>query len=404
MVPIDSSTPTLADYAAAHGLPHRTASLALPKATQLMRHGFLQEVRSVAQGELPGGLHGWLAQLDYAYEGRTDIERSPFTVVLTEAAASAGYAIRVLCHDRDLSKRDRANPDADRQVVKLDDRGVRLESDGFLARYAVSTDADQDQLAVWQLFSPTLIDWLTREAPADFSFELQDGALACFVPGYVAEPAALDALCAGAARVFSRVGQIDGDGRPRTPAIAGEGTRGDVIDRELAAHPFATPPKSVKTAAKAFRSGLLLGHHAWALGAEAFFRAHAAALGFTPLDPSAFRAGHLTTALPGLLGQVATGRLSAADPEAFLVLTDSEDFDDMGWSNLVVDLDSPLRGLALAQQTPRGDSTVRGSLMVGTDGRSLIISALDGGPRDRSGAELEAFFAAARDLVAGGPG
>ena len=101
---------------------------------------------------------------------------------------------------------------------------------------------------------------------------------------------------------------------------------------------------------------------------------------------------------------MAAGRLSADDPEAFLVLTDSEDFDDMGWSNLVVDIDSPLRGLALAQQTPRGDSAERGSIIVGTDGRSLIISALDGGPRERTGPELEAFLAAARGLVGGGRG
>ncbi len=402
MVPIDPSTPTLADYAAAHGLTHRTASLALPKATQLMRHGFLQEVRSVARGDLPGGLpDGWLAQLDYAYEGHTDIERSPFTLVLTEAAASAGYAVRVLCHDRGLSKRDRANPDSDRQVVKLDDHRVQLESTGFLARYAVSTDADQDQVAVWQLFSPGLIEWLTNEAPAGLSFELQDGALSCFVPGYLAEPAALDALCAGAARVFSRVEEIDGDGSRRAPAAGGDGTRREVIERELAAHPFAQPPKSIKAAAKAFRRGLVLGDHAWALGAEAFFRSHAAALGFTPMEPSAFRAGHLTTALPGLLRCAAVGTLPDSDAEAFLVLTDSEDFDDMGWSNLVVDLDSPLRGVALAQRTPRGDSTVRGSMMAGTDGRSLILSALDGGPRDRTAPELEAFVAASRELVAG---
>lgn len=402
MVSIDSQTPTLADYAAAHGLSHRTASLALPKATQLMRHGFLQEVRSVARGDLPGGVRdGWLAQLDYAYEGHNDIERSPFTLVLTEAAASAGYAVRVLCHDRGLSKRDQANPDADRQVVKLDDRGVRLESTAFLARYAVSTDADQDQVAAWQLFSPGLIDWLTSEAPAGFSFELQDGALCCFVPGYVADPAALDALCDGAGRVFARVEQIDGDGRSPTPTTAGEGTRGEQIDHELAEHPFATPPKSVKAAAKAFRSGLLLGDRAWALGAEAFFRSHAVALGFTPMDPSAYRATHVATALPGLLQHAAAGRLPGDEADAFLVLTNSEDFDDMGWTNLVVELDSPLRGMALAQATPRGDSTKRGSMLVGTDGRSLILSALDGGPRERSGAELEAFFAAARDLVAG---
>jgi hypothetical protein len=366
-----------------------------------MRHGFLQEVRSVARGNLPGGVRdGWLAQLDYAYEGHTDIERSPFTLVLTGAEASAGYAVRVLCHDRGLGKRDRTNPDSDRQVVKLDDRGVKLESAGFLARYAVSTDADQDQLAVWQLFSPGLIDWLTREAPAGFSFELQDGALSCFVPGFVADPAALDALCEGAGRVFARVEQIDGDGARPAPAAGGDGARGEVVDRELAEHPFATPPKDVKAAAKAFRSGLLLGDHAWALGAEAFFRSHAGALGFTPMETSAYRATHLTTALPGLLRCAAAGSLPDGEAEAFLVLTDSEDFDDMGWSNLVVELDSPLRGMALAQRTPRGDSTVRGSMMVGTDGRSLILSALDGGPRDRSGAELESFIAAARELVA----
>jgi hypothetical protein len=400
MVAIDSSTPTLADYAAAYGLSHRTASLALPKATQLMRHGFLQEVRSVARGDLPGGIRdGWLAQLDYAYEGRGEIERSPFTLVLTGAAASAGYAVRVLCHDRGLGKRDRANPDHDRQVVKLDDRGVRLESDSFLDRYAVSTDADQDQLAVWQLFSPGLIDWLTTAAPTGFSFELQDGALCCFVPGYVAEPGALDALCAGAARVFARVEQIDGDGG-RRGAAGGEETRLEVIDRELAEHPFDRPPQSVKAAAKAFRRGLLLGDQAWALGAEAFFRSHAAAHGFAPLELSDYRAGHLTTALPGVPRRAAVGHTKGSEMEAFLVLTDSEDFEDMGWSNLVVDLDSPLRGLAAVQRTPRGDSAVRGSMMVGTDGRSLILSALDGGPRERSAAELEAFLAAAAELVA----
>jgi hypothetical protein len=393
---IDSPTPTLADYAAAHGLSHRTVSLALPKATQLMRHGFMQEVRSVATGELPGGLaSSWLAQVDYVYEGRNDLERSPFTLVLAEAAASAGYAVRVLCHDQEMDKRDRANPDSDRQVVKLDDRAVRLESTRFLERYAVSTDADQDQLSVWQLFSPGLIDWLTTAAPAGFSFELQDGALCCFVPGYVAEAAELDALCAGAARVFARVGQIEGGG----VGVPRGGTREDAVDRELAAHPFATPAKSVKSAAKAFRSGLTLGDRAWALGAEAFFRSHAAALGFAPVATSAYRAAHLTTFLPGVLQSAAHATLPDGE-EAFLVLTNSEDYDDIGWSNLVVTLDSPLRGMALAARTPRGDAAERGSMMVGADGRSLIFSSLDGGPRERSGAELQAFSAADRDLLA----
>ena len=69
---------SLADYAAAHGLHHRLASLVLPKATQLMRHGFMQETRNIARSTLPGELEGsWLAQVEYAYGGANGIERSP---------------------------------------------------------------------------------------------------------------------------------------------------------------------------------------------------------------------------------------------------------------------------------------------------------------------------------------
>jgi hypothetical protein len=390
-----SQTPTLAAYAATHGLAHREASFGLPKATQLMRHGFMQEVPSLATGELPGGAgQGWLAQVNYAYEGRADIERVPFTLVLVGAMASSEYAIRVLCHDRGLAERERSNPDADREVVKLDDKQVHLESDAFLERYAVSTDADQNQVTVWQLFSPGLIGWLTDEAPAGFSFELQDGALTCFVPGYTAEEEQLDALCAAAGRVLARVTAIDGHGRA---AVAGEeGARGE-FERELAEHPFATPPESVKAASKAFRHGLMLGDHAWDLGAEAFFRAGARQVGFEPVGTAAYRAAHLDTFLPGKLARAAQGQMPSGEP-ASLVLTDSEDYDDMGWTNLVVEAE-PLRAMALAGSVPRGDSAERGSMQVGVDGRSLILTTLDGGRRARTAAEFTKFFAAATELA-----
>jgi hypothetical protein len=389
-------TPTLAAYAARHGLLHRAASFGLPKATQLMRHGFMQEVPSLATGELPGGAgQGWLAQVNYAYEGRGDIERSPFTLVLVGAIASSDYAIRVLCHDRRLDRRDRSNPDADREVVKLDDKEVHLESDRFLERYAVSTDHDQDQIAVWQLFSPGIIQWLTEEAPERFSFELQDGALACFVPGYLVDEDDLDALCAAAGRIFARVAAIDGDGRAATP---GEDSGRGQVERELAEHPFERPPESVKEAAKPFRHGLRLGDRAWALGAEAFFRGQAARVGFEPIGTAAYRAGNLGTFLPGVLARAARGQVGSGE-EAFLVLTDSEDFDDMGWTNLVVEADSPLRAMALAGSVPRGDTAERGSMQVGVDGRSLILTTLDGGRRERNAEEFSTFFAAATELA-----
>jgi hypothetical protein len=375
---------------------HRAASFGLPKATQLMRHGFMQEVPSLATGELPGGAgQGWLAQVNYAYEGRSDIERSPFTLVLVGAMESSDYAIRVLCHDRRLDKRDRSNPDADREVVKLDDKEVHLESDRYLERYAVSTDHDQDQLAVWQLFSPGIIQWLTEEAPERFSFELQDGALACFVPGYVAEDEELDALCAGAGRILARVAAIDGHGRT---AVPGEDSGRGQVERELAEHPFATPPRSVKEAAKAFRHGLRLGDRAWALGAEAFFREQADQVGFEPIGTAAYRSINLETFLPGVLARAARGRVESGE-EAFLVLTDSEDYDDMGWTNLVVQAGSPFQALAVAGSVPRGDTSERGVMQAGTDGRSLILTTLDGGPRERDAEEFATFFAAATELA-----
>jgi hypothetical protein len=394
-------TPTLAAYAAANGLQHRLASFGLPKATQLMRHGFMQEVPSLATGELPQGAgDGWLALVNYAYEGRSDIERSPFTLVLVGVLASTDYAIRVLCHDRRLPERDRSNPDADREVVKLDDKEVRLESDRFLKRYAVSTDGDQDQVAVWQLFSPSLIQWLTDEAPERFSFELQDGALACFVPGYTDDEGELDALCAAAARVLARVTAIDApghDGAGHGAATPADGTRRSQVEQELADHPFASPPPSVKAAAKEFRHGLRLGDQAWALGAEAFFRAQAALAGFGPIAGDVYRAAHLDTFLPGTFTRAAQGRLASGE-EAFLVLTDSEDYDDMGWTNLVVTV-PPLAAMALAQSVPRGDTSVRGTMQAGSDGRALILSTLDGGRRERTAEEFAAFIAAATELT-----
>jgi hypothetical protein len=390
-------SPNLATYAARHGLAHRAASFGLPKATQLMRHGFMQEVPSLASGELPEGAGtGWLALVNYAYEGRSDIERSPFTLALVGAAASNDYAIRVLCHDRGLGERERSNPDADREVVELDDKQVKLESEGFLKRYEVSTDHDQDQLVVWRLFSPSLIAWLTEEAPERFSFELQDGALACFIPGYTADETELDALCAAAARVFARVTSIDGPGHG---ASSGEGTRQGTVERELADHPFAQPPESVKAAAKSFRHGLLLGDQAWALGAEAFFREQAGSVGFEPIAGADYRSHHLDTFLPGSFARAAAGRLASGEA-AFLVLTDSEDYDDMGWTNLVVEVDSPFQALALAQSVPRGDTSEKGVMQVGADGRALLLTTLDGGRRSRTAEEFSRFYAAATELAA----
>jgi hypothetical protein len=392
------ASPNLAGYAAARGLSHRVSSLGLPKATQLLRHGFMNEVPSLVRGDLPGGLtDAWLAQVDYVYAGRNDLKRRYFTIVLIQAPESIGFAERVLCHDRALSELDMANPDAGREVVELDDRAVRLESEDFLRRYSLFTDNDQDELAVWRLFAPSLIDWLTVDAPTGFSFELQDGALCCFVPGTLAAEEELDELCEASARVFREVARVGGASGSRSPAE--EGSRRSRIEQELAEHPFDSPPKSVKAAAKKFGRGPFIGDEAWKLGAESFFREHSRAAGLEWIETSAFRASHMETFLPGVLGHAAKGRLNDAGAESFLVLTDSEDFDGMGWSVLIADIRSPADLLGI-RDAPRGISAERGEVKASTDGRAVILTTLDGGSQGRTAKELQAFLAECRSLLA----
>jgi hypothetical protein len=385
------AAPTLAAYAAQRGLYHRAPSMALPQATQLLRHGFMREVPSLVRGDLPGGLRGaWLAQVDYVFEGRSDLERSYFTLVLVQAPESLGFAVRVLCHDRGLTKLDMTNPDSDREVIEMPDHAVKLESEAFLRRYSVFTDNDQDELSVWRLFAPTLIDWLANDAPAGFSMELQDGALCCFVPGTLSADAEIDALCGGAGRVLEEVARIGEEGG--AAAAARPDDRRTRIDEELAAHPFDEPPKDVKHAAKAFRHGPFIGDDAWKLGGEAFFREAARAAGFEPIAISAYRASHLDTFLPGEIAN------AAVRGETFLVTTDNGEYDDMGWTSLI----APLGPIALGAMASmdRGVSAERGLVKTSMDARSVILSTLDGGPRDRNAAEVSAFLAACQPFLA----
>jgi len=192
----------------------------------------------------------------------------------------------------------------------------------------------------------------------------QDGALCCFVPGTLTEASEIDGLCLASSRVLGEVTRI-GYGTlvesGATPVIDPSSRRGR-IEAELSEHPFSSPPESVKKAARAFKHGLLVGDKAWKLGAEAFFREQMSSAGFQRIEESLYRATHIQTFLPGQINHVAEGKAGTVFENTFLVLTNNTEYESMGWTTLVA------------------------------DGRSLIFSTLDGGPRDRNGKELAAFL------------
>jgi hypothetical protein len=159
----EAARPQLEAYAKERGLLYFD-NWSMPEPTQLLQHGFTEEVPNLVMGDLPGGLQdAWLAHFDYKTIG-SKIHDHLFTVVLARAPRSAVIADRVLCHDRDLSDIDTSNPAAGLELLKLDDREVKVESDAFLKRYAIWTDHDHDEVRAWQVFDPALISWLTDEA------------------------------------------------------------------------------------------------------------------------------------------------------------------------------------------------------------------------------------------------
>lgn len=364
----------------------------LPEATQFLRHGDMQVVPNAGNGTLVGGIeNGWIAHVGYI-DGGSKIRVS--TVTLAHVPASVGFAVRVLCHDRDLSERDASNPGADTEVVELDDRSVQLESERFLRRYKLSTDHDQDQLRVWQLFSPALIHWLTDEAPQDFSFELQDGALCCFVPGVVAEPEALDELCRASARVLERVIELAAESTSTATSTAV--TRDSIVEAELAKHPFETSPKSVRAAARRFGLWLLPGPRAWRLGNEAFFRAYSAGIGFRRIDEAEFRASHYDTPIPGEITQVSTGRLDGIEFDAYLIFTKDSSW---GWTAVVADVGKEINTFAFAK-LPKTEAARAKDIEITGSTDAVIVFWADGGPRRRTRDRLDVFLAEARTLLA----
>jgi hypothetical protein len=354
----------------------------IPQVTQLLHHDDFGDVPNVVIGDLPGGLAGsWLAHFRIEH----DDDRT-YTVVVVAAEASVHYALRVICHDRELSDRDASNPDAEHQLVEMDDRQVKFESEALVGRYEISTDHDQDQVRAWQLFDPSLIRWLVDGAPDDFSFELQDGALCGFVPGALADAGELDALCEATATVHTRVVEI-----ASTPAAepAAAGSRADSVERGLAEHPFSKPPRSARSAALHFGVPLI-SHSSRQLGAEAFFRSHVTALGLQRMEPGEFRAAHIDIAVPGAITQVARGRLPDTDLDGYLLFT-TDDSTGSGWSVVVADIDEIDNGFAFAGSDAEREAE-KHDLGISSNGNTITVWRPDGSPFSQTARKLDDFL------------
>ncbi|HEU4462821.1 MAG TPA: hypothetical protein VFR75_09540 [Solirubrobacterales bacterium] len=158
-------------------------------------------LRPALRGPLGEGVAGAVGQLAYK---RNKTFR--FQVALTEVPAATAFAPRVFCIRRGRSTRDD-------EFYGFEARHSKLwtESTALNERYEVSTSPFQDPNWLRRLFSPSLVDWLGTEPPADFSFELAYGALLGSIESDDPGAGELAALCEATAHVATRVREECGE-------------------------------------------------------------------------------------------------------------------------------------------------------------------------------------------------
>lgn len=192
-------------YAAARGLNRTSGKTPLPPTTPLLRKGDRRYAEQVMNGKLPGGAPGAIALYTYEEEtrdseGNTDTDYYRFTVVLHDIPAAAVKASDVYCQRRSGFRFMDSAEDVFRTMQRLE-----LESEALDKRYEVFYGAQDDEVWMKRLFSPTFIVWLTEQTPKDFAFEFSAGSLCVNVKGQYDNAADLDKLCAAAGAVAERL-------------------------------------------------------------------------------------------------------------------------------------------------------------------------------------------------------
>jgi hypothetical protein len=145
-------------------------------------------------GKLPGGLEGTLARYSYsAGMGFT------FTVAMSEIPESTEFVPRIACEQRGRHETN-IHYGFEIRSDKLWQESVALND-----RYVITTGAFQDDNWMRQLFSPALIDYLAKEPPKGFSFELTYGTYLASIEEDDPSTEALDAFCEAASHVAERL-------------------------------------------------------------------------------------------------------------------------------------------------------------------------------------------------------
>lgn len=295
----------LADYAAARDLVLREEQpwpgyVPASQQTGPIRHA----IWSLA-GRFPGGAVGRLRH--QAAFGKTfgiDVKQQ-HTIMVCRIPESVGYVPMLCCRPDQLTSGMYYWGGDQRKR-----QSQRFESVALERRYLVEVAPGQAQNWIYQLFSPTFIDWLATSTPPDFGFKLDLGVFTCETPQWrgqpgsltgEVDPAALDLLAETGGRVASRV-------RDEVLEEADLMGRAAEVDSAAAYAAWANAPKH----------GRIIKTILWAARfaeSDDGIGAYAQSRGLATESPADFHARYIGLAMPGAATGVASGSLPGGGRE-----------------------------------------------------------------------------------------
>lgn len=258
-MPGPASSDGLRAFAEAHAIP-LSQSTDLPATAGIFARSDAK-VQTCASGALPGGLDGQLLYFTYTTsdnDNHTTLHE--MTLVVTRIPESIGYAPY-------LAFSGRSSPISIRSSG-TSTRTIDLGEDDAIKGASASVFEGTDQSWITQLFSPALVEWLSRSSD-DFGFELISGLFVAARPGQIATQAELETLCTDAAHVAEAI-------RRESLEEVESGTSGGAVaenvdaakarprlDMALSQVNLAESPADVRSAVGPFRRMILKSPVTW---------------------------------------------------------------------------------------------------------------------------------------------
>ena len=353
-------------------------------------------------GKLPGGAIGRLRhQAAFGSTFGVDV-KGQHTLMICRIPESVGYVSFLGCRPSGLGGAMYAW-DNDRR----DKQSQVFESAELERRYKVEVAKDQSQNWIYQLFTPSFIDWLASSTPPDFGFKLDLGVFNCETPQWRGQEAVstgevetelLDLLLETGGRVASRIR----DEVLEEAAILGEP---GVVDSAEAYAKWANAPKYgriIKTVLWAARVGP---------GDDGIGK-YASERGLEKESPAQFHARYIGLAMPGAATGVASGPLPEGGREGSVAWLEFSSLVDMDQEYVAVacpterkfapvwvdpdDVGAPRVGDELPADARA--AAAAGGYGLSTNGHSACVYMRTGGTTP--GAEIDRFCGEAQRIIA----